>query len=196
LGTSGVKEYENMIHHFLIAILAISSVFATVGCQGRPETPTREINATPVSRNLDSGEGKFKVNWPSKPALQVEQSPDGSLWLYTATGKGFGCSVAYGELSELKDAPPEVLQGRLTLMREGLPAAMKGKLIRSEEFTLQGKYRGYELSVAQPHDGWSVCRTRFFIVKGYLYQVTLTSRKDASMFPEANEFLDSFEIVP
>jgi hypothetical protein len=140
----------------------------------------------------ESKDGKYRVEFPGKPAKPDKKSAAGDLNI-TMVEKGAGSfNVIYSDLPE--DAiklvkPKDLLDGG----QKGLADNFQAKVISSRDFEF-GKQKYPSREIAAEKDMLHL-RTQLILAENRLYQVFVIGPKELVAGKEADAFLKSFEIA-
>jgi hypothetical protein len=134
---------------------------------------------------------KAQVSFPGK-ATETPTSSGGYLLLAGPDAKGI-YQMSYSNLGAAvnlddKAAVKKVLDGA----RDGGVKSLKGKLLTEKDITL-GKYPGRAFEMKS--ETYGLYRTRVYLSKTKLYQVTVFGTKEFVDSDEAKKFLDSLKIL-
>jgi hypothetical protein len=150
---------------------------------------------------FSSKEGGFSVLLPEKEPkkeVKTQKSPDGSAvenHLFVVDRKTHVYVVAYLKDRRLAEAGEKGAQPALERGLKGAEISFKGsKLLEKKEVKLDGKYPGLEFRLEVPSVG--IYRSRLYVVKDTLYQVSVLGPMEAAEAEEADKVLNSFKLLP
>lgn len=170
---------------FRLAAMSVAFLVAVGASQAQDKAEWKEFS---------SKEGRFKVLLPGKP--QERKQPVGNnieQVQYLIDGGDRAYLIAYQDDANFKNADDAVVKQALGAGRDAAVASLKGKLLSQKEFKFDKKYSGLEFQIDIPDSG--IYRSRIFMVKERLYQITVLGPKDVATSKEADKFLDSFKLV-
>jgi hypothetical protein len=140
----------------------------------------------------DSG---LKVKMPGEPKL-VEQEDQGvkvKTWFVERNDGKEGFGVSISDIPGAATDEDADLQKRLDGARDGLLRAVNGKLIQETKLTFDKKYPGREVIGSLKDDGR--IRSRYYLIKGRMYQVLVAGSKEFIESDEVKKYLQSFELT-
>jgi hypothetical protein len=161
---------------------AAALVLCSAGCKKKME-------------DFTSTEYKFKARFPGKPKVE-SQSPHGVPTKMFAVERSDGIyGVAVSDMPIPANESEAMIQTRLDGARDGAIRNIGGVQKSSSAITLNGKYPGREFtaSITKPKQGQ--VRARVFLVGTRLYQVMVMGTDSYATSAEANEFLNSFDVL-
>jgi len=162
-------------------------LFSLTSCSG---SPPKEFKSDP---------GRFSVMTPVE--LQAEsktldtEAGKIELHLFAAQLDNIAYVVGYSDYSP-ESAPPGYAEKMLDGARDGSVGNTKGKLISETPITLSG-YPGRELVIETRGQDLppAVVKTRLFMVKNRLYQVTVVAPRGKAGDKIIDDFLQSFKLL-
>ncbi len=144
---------------------------------------------------FSSPEGRFSIAFPTTPLptespLETSSGPV-TLHTLTASSQNTAYVVAWA------DYPPEALGNDVEQMfdqtRDNLVANLSGELVSEKQLEIQGQPgRAVTLRVAGTEN---VLEAHLVLAGGRLYQIAVVNSEGRIGAPEAERFLDSFEIL-
>jgi hypothetical protein len=147
-------------------------------------------------QDFTSAEWSFKARFPGKPKEQTQSGPFGTtMTMYGVESRDGVYAVAIAALPIPAGESPEMLQNRLDGSRDGAIGNVGGKLQSSKSIMLNGKYPGCEFSatITKPKQGQ--IRAKIYLVEARLYQVMVMGSDSYATSSQANDFLDSFQLL-
>lgn len=141
----------------------------------------------------DSG---MKIQFPGTPKL-IENDVSGikvKNWVVERKNgaEAFGISVT--SLPNTANDDKKMTEKRLDGSRDGFIKAVKGNLVQETKISLENKYSGREV-LASMNGGKVFILTRYYMVKGRIYQIMAFGNKEFIDSDEVKSFLDSFELT-
>lgn len=139
--------------------------------------------------------GNFSINMPGTPveSSHITRTENGNI-LYSSYNLDAGDAwygVQYSEYPQghMDDrSPDEMLRGAIRACEMGFEAKLTGKTE-----ILLGEYPGQEVTFKQS-GGLIVIKSRLFLVRDRLYQVTARVANTEKGLKQAQEYLDSFQV--
>jgi hypothetical protein len=142
-----------------------------------------------------SQEYKFKVKFPGKPEVRNESAHGIGFKMFGTESRNGGYVVGVADMPIPAGEPDRVIQDRLDGAVDGAVRNINGTNQKSSSITLAGKYPGRELtaSITTPKQGQ--VRGRIYLVGTRLYQVLIIGTDSFATASQANEFLNSFQLI-
>jgi len=137
--------------------------------------------------------GRFKVLMPGTPKEEKLSAAGIPLKTFRVESWEKACAVAYA------DIPDEILRygatsAKLDAAVDGMVSSVNGKLIRSYDIQLAGKYPGREVKAQLPNNAGIVV-ARIYLVRQRFYELLVTGPQSWATSADANKFLDSFVLI-
>lgn len=172
----------------LLWLLAFATVTTTVAVADDPKPSSRW-------KEFKSEKGGFKVLMAAKPQhedIETENEIGKSvLHMHTIFMGRAMYAANYNDFSEkILEIP---LANFYDSSRDSAAANMQGKVV-SEKDSKLGEHPGREF-VIEVNGGKELFRARVFLIKQRLFQVVVFGKKDLVTNKEADQFLDSFELL-
>lgn len=166
-----------------LAALALA-LAASAGCQ----KPMTEYKNT---------EYKFKAMFPGTPKVDTQTAPVGvSFKMFSTEARNGAYMIGVADMPIGENEPAHQTQARLDGAQAGAIGNVGGSLKASREVTLDGKYPGREFSAAITKPMTGQVRARIYLVGKRLYQVMVVGTDSYTTSSQANQFLDSFGLLP
>jgi hypothetical protein len=149
-------------------------------------------------KKYESKAGRFKVTFPSTPAITSKKVDDGELNIASVAMSGGGFLVIYTDLSaeKLKETKPKEL---LVSGEKGLVESFKAKIISSKDIEFgKQKFPARQITAEAfiPEEAISInLRMTIILADNRLYQVFVFGPKDLPKGKDADAFFDSFEVT-
>jgi len=143
-----------------------------------------------------SQEYKFKAKFPGKPKQEERAGPFNTKIIAFGTESRDGAyMVGVADMPIPAGEPDRVIQERLDGSVDGAVRNSGGTNQKSNPLTLAGKYPGREFSasIAKPKQGQ--IRGRIYLVGTRLYQVLVMGTDSYATSSQANDFLNSFQVI-
>lgn len=161
-------------------------------------TPQPTSSLWPVYNSLD---GRFSVRLPDKPMEKHEYLPFPGFainrFVFTVPYQESVFMLSYGDLPA--NLPPYKPQEVLAEFRDALVRAGGGK-VQHTEFIQLDDHPGLNYTIVLPKSTKNpqgiVGRGRLYLINGRVYALEYVARPSAADAPEANQFFESFQVVP
>lgn len=141
-----------------------------------------------------STNGGFKAKFPGVPREETKGVLGLTLKLFKVEEKDGMMGVAYIDLPNGDKLTSRQIDAGLTESRKAIIKSMDGKLIKEDNITLQGKYKGRELRGEVPSRNAELFCSMYF-VKGRVYQVMIVGKEFWMNSDKARKFLNSFSLI-
>ena len=145
-------------------------------------------------KTFSSKEGQFTVLLPGKPVERKQAVGNNVEQVqYLIDGGNKAYLIAYQDDQNFANADETLVKQALAAGRDAAVTSLKGTLLSQKEMKFDKKYNGMEFQIEIP--GTGIYRSRIFMVKERLYQVTVLGPKEVAVSKEADRFLDSFKLT-
>ncbi len=156
-------------------------------------------SSSPTLKEFKSVPGGFEVMAPAglQESTQAIETQAGKidLHLFSTQENDTGYFISYCDYDP-EIVKPEKREKMLDGARDGAVSNVHGKLLSESAITLADNPGRELLMEARPMDGpISTIKTRLFLVKNRLYQVTVAAPRSRADQQEMDHFLQSFKLL-
>ncbi len=145
-------------------------------------------------REISSTEGRFKVQMPGSPTEKTDYAVGVAMKTWMLEFADGGYAVAYADMPIPAGESDYLTQKRLEGARDGMVRNINGKLTRSSQTALQGKYPGRDVEAELPGDK-GILRASIYLVGQRIYMMMVLGKRAWVNSADASKFLDSLVVT-
>src|SRR5262245_30030768 len=149
----------------------------------------------PALSEFRSEEWKFKVRMPGSPVKQERDFGDWKAIVYGVLENDGGFSVGVSTKPHVRVESQDAAQQYFEEWKENFAKTSKAKVLSEKKLTISGRFVAREFELEDPGKDRKTL-TRTVIGDLTVYSLMVTGRKSWAGWSVANEFFDSFEILP